>query len=66
MQGVNPYAYMQLVAEQIDSMSSRVDIETALTELEYLFDVTDPEIQDLASDLIARLRARLDSIDAKS
>jgi len=66
MQGVNPYAYIQLVAEQIDSMSSRVDIETALTELEYLFDVTDPEIQDLASDLIARLRARLDSIDAKS
>ena len=66
MHGVNPYAYMQLVAEQIDSMSSRADIETALTELEYLFDVTDPEIQDLASDLIDRLRDRLDSIDAKS
>jgi hypothetical protein len=64
MQGVNPYAYMQLVAEQIDSMSTRADIETALTELEYLFDVTDPEIQDLASDLIARLRSRLNSIDA--
>lgn len=66
MQGVNPHAYMQLVAEQIDSMSSRADIETALTELEYLFDVTDPEIQDHASDLIDRLRSRLNSIDAKS
>ena len=66
MQGVNPHAYMQLVAEQIDSMSSMVDIETALSELEYLFDVTDPETQDLASDLIDRLLARLNSIDARS
>lgn len=66
MQGVNPYAYMQLVAGQLDSMSSSTEIETALTELEYLFDVTDPEIQDLASDLIARLRSRLNSFDAKS
>lgn len=66
MQGVNPYAYLQLVAAQIDTMSNRADVENALDDLEYLFEVTDPEIQDIASDLIARLKDKLKSFDAKS
>lgn len=66
MQGVNPYAYLQLVAGQIDTMSNRADVENALDDLEYLFEVTDPEIQDIASDLIARLKDKLKSFDAKS
>jgi hypothetical protein len=66
MEGVNPYSYMQRLAGQIDTMDNRVDVESALDDLEYLFEVTDPEIQDIASDLIARLKERLQSLDAKS
>lgn len=66
MEGVNPYAYMQRLSGQIDAMNNRGDLESALDDLEYLFEVTDPEIQDLASDLIARLKDRLQSLDAKS
>lgn len=66
MQGINPYAYMQLVAGRLDSMDKKVDVETALEELEYLYEVTDPELQDLASDLMDKLRNKLKSFDAKS
>lgn len=66
MQGINPYAYMQLVAGRLDSMDKKVDVETALEELEYLYEVTDPELQDLASDLMDKLRNKLESFDAKS
>ncbi|UCC57049.1 MAG: hypothetical protein JSU75_04745 [Gammaproteobacteria bacterium] len=65
MEGVNPYAYLQLVAGQIDTMSNRADVENALDDLEYLFEVTDPEIQDIASDLITRLKDKLKAFDAK-
>lgn len=66
MEGVNPYAYMQLLSGQIDTMNNRADVESALDDLEYLFEVIDPEIQDIANDLIARLKDKLKAFDAKS
>ncbi len=62
MQGVNPVAYMQLVAGRLDSLQERREIEDALDEMEYLFEIMDPELQDTASDLIARLRAKLEQV----
>jgi hypothetical protein len=62
MQGVNPVAYMQLVAARLDSLQERREIEDALDEMEYLFEVMDPELQDTASDLIARLRVKLEQV----
>ena len=59
MQGIDPYAYMQQVAGQLDRLEDRAQIETVLDELEYLFEVLDPELQDHASDLIEKLRAKL-------
>jgi hypothetical protein len=57
--GVDPYAYMQQVAGVLDRLDDRAQINTILDELEYLYEVIDPELQPLADDLMQRLRARL-------
>lgn len=58
--GVDPYAYLQQVAGVMDRLNDRERITTILDELEYLYEVLDPELQPLADDLIEQLRARLD------
>ena len=58
--GVDPYAYMQQVAGALDQLNDRERINTILDELEYLYEVLDPELQPLADGLIEQLRSRLD------
>ena len=59
MNGIDPYAYMQQVAIKMDEITSRDEIETVLDELEYLFEVIPPEMQDNAEKLISLLRKKL-------
>ena len=59
MNGVDPYAYMQQVAVRMNELTSRNEIETVLDELEYLFEVIPPEMQDNAEKLISMLREKL-------
>ncbi len=59
MNGVDPYAYMQQVAVRMDELTSRNEIETVLDELEYLFEVIPPDMQDNAEKLISMLREKL-------
>ena len=59
MNGIDPYAYMQQVAVKMDELTGRDEIETVLDELEYLFEVIPPEMQDNAEKLIAMLRDKL-------
>ena len=59
MQGVDPQAYMQQLAGRLNTLEERKEIETALDELEYLYEVMDPELQHAASDMIEHLRAKL-------
>ena len=61
MNGVDPYAYMQQVAVRMNELVSRSEIESVLDELEYLFEVIPPEMQDNAEKLIHMLRERLKS-----
>jgi len=60
LDGIDPYAYLQQVAGALDRLHGRQQIEVVLDELEYLYEVLDPELQHLADDLIGRLRQRLD------
>lgn len=60
--GVDPYAYLQQVAGVLDRLDDRGRINTILDELEYLYEVLDPELQPLADDLIERLRIRLGQV----
>ena len=59
MSGIDPYAYMQQVAVKMDELTARDEIETVLDELEYLFEVIPPEMQDNAEKLISMLREKL-------
>jgi hypothetical protein len=59
MSGIDPYAYMQQVSMQMHELNTRSEIETALDELEYLFEVIPPEMQDNAETLITMLREKL-------
>ena len=59
--GVDPYAFMQQVARRLEQLNSRDEIVPVLDELEYLFEILPPEMQDNAEQLIAVLRARLET-----
>ena len=61
MSGVDPYTYLQQVASRLPELESRTEIETVLDELEYLFEVIPPEMQDNAEHLITMLREKLDN-----
>ena len=63
MPGVDPYAYLMQVSQQLDRLHTRTQIETVLDEVEYLFEVIPPELQDLAEPLIQALRERLADAD---
>lgn len=59
MNGIDPYAYMQQVAIKMDELTEREEVEMVLDELEFLFEVIPPEMQDNAEKLIGLLRAKL-------
>ena len=59
MNGIDPYAYMQQVAVTRVELTDRDEIETVLDELEYLFEIIPPEMQDNAEKLIGLVRDKL-------
>jgi hypothetical protein len=59
MNGVDPYRYLQALSGRLDSLTDPREIETILDEVEYLFEVIPPEMQDLAEPIIEILRNKL-------
>jgi hypothetical protein len=59
--GVDPFEYLAEVSRKIDTLTQRDQIETVLDEVEYLFEVIPPELQDLAETIIEALRKKLDN-----
>jgi hypothetical protein len=59
MSGIDPYAYLNEVSVNMDKLTQHDQIETVLDEVEYLFEVIPPELQDLAEPIIEALRKRL-------
>lgn len=57
----DPAVYLHQVARRLPDLTRRAEIEAVLDELEYLFEVLDPELQDPAYQLIDQLRARLEA-----
>ena len=62
MQETNPYKYLEQVSELFDTLNTPEEINRVLDELEYLFDLIEPDFQDQISDLIARLSKRLQEL----
>jgi hypothetical protein len=63
MDGIDPHAYMNQVAAKLDSLTRRDQVEKALDDVEYLFEVIPPEMQDQAETLIDALRGRLSEFE---
>jgi hypothetical protein len=61
MSGVDPYDYMRQISLHMNELTTRSEIETVLDELEYLFEVIPPEMQDNAEKLISQLRQKLEN-----
>jgi len=57
--GIDPYSYLAEVSRVLDTLTQRDQIETVLDEVEYLFEVIPPELQDLAEPIIQALRKKL-------
>ncbi len=56
LSGAGRYSYLAEVNRAIDILTQRDQTETVLDEVEYLFDVIPPELQDLAEPVIQTLR----------
>ena len=59
MSGVTPYISMNKIAARLDELNTRESITEALDEVEYLFEVIPPELQEPAETLISLLREKL-------
>ena len=57
--GVDPYRYLAEVSRVMDTLTQRDQIETVLDEVEYLFEVIPPELQDLAEPIVLALRKKI-------
>jgi CRISPR/Cas system-associated protein Cas10 (large subunit of type III CRISPR-Cas system) len=58
-QGIDPIGYFNQVSRKLNELNTREEIEPVLDELEYLFEVIDPEFQDGPCRIIEILRDRL-------
>lgn len=63
MSGITPYLTIQKIAGRINDLDTFDEVNDALDEVEYLFEVIPPELQDPVETLIAQLRARLKQLD---
>ena len=62
MSGVNPFETMQKIAVRMNELDSADAINEALDEIEYVFEVIPPELQEPAETLIAQLRDKLKNL----
>ena len=62
MTGIDPLLFMQELADDLDGMSNRPEIEAALDQMEYWMEALDPEFQAPAYDLIEALRRKLEEL----
>jgi hypothetical protein len=62
MSGVTPYISMNRIAARLDELDTFESITEALDEVEYLFEVIPPELQEPAETLIALLREKLKAL----
>lgn len=63
MSGVTPYITIAQIAARMKEMNTYEEVNEALDEVEYLFEVIPPELQDPAETLISQLREKLKNLE---
>lgn len=64
MSGITPYRTLHDIARSLPQLTQRTEIEAALDEMEYLFEVIPPEMQEYAEPVIDALRKKLEQLPA--
>lgn len=59
MTGVTPYRTLADLARRLPALSTRAEIEAALDEAEWLYEVVPPELQEHFDAVIGALRVKL-------
>jgi hypothetical protein len=59
MNGIDPYAVMQHAAGRIKESQDPAELDRLLDDIEYLYEVLDPELQGLAEQVMDGLRVRI-------
>jgi hypothetical protein len=59
MNGIDPYATLQRAAGRIVASQDPAELERLLDDIEYLWEVLDPELQGPAEQVMERLRDRI-------
>jgi hypothetical protein len=59
MNGIDPYAVMQRAAGRIKECQDPAELDGLLDDIEYLYEVLDPELQGLAEQVMDGLRGRI-------
>ena len=63
MSGVTPYITIAQIAARMKEINTYEEVNEALDEVEYLFEVIPPELQDPAENLISQLREKLKNLE---
>ena len=61
---MEPMRILQQIAANLDSLDSAQAVHRAMDEVEFVFELLPPELQDLADDLMQRLRRRLQTLNS--
>lgn len=64
MSGITPYRTLHDIARSLPQLTQRAEIEAALDEMEYLFEVIPPDMQEYAEPVIDALRKKLEQLSA--
>jgi hypothetical protein len=62
MSGITPYITLEKIAARMKDLDTYDAVNEALDEVEYLFEVIPPELQEPAENLIAQLREKLKNL----
>jgi hypothetical protein len=57
--------YLVEIARRADHLDDAGEVQQAMDKLEFLYEALDPDQQDLASELLARLARRLEALRAR-
>ncbi len=65
MRSVSPhYQTLERVASQMDQLQTREQIDPVLDELEFIYEMLSPEVQQVCQDMLSILLKRYQSLDA--
>jgi len=63
MSGITPYITLEQIAARMKDMDTCDAVSEALDEVEYLFEIIPPELQEPAETLIDQLRDKLKKLE---